>query len=155
VQPAAELALDTWEQAFRDQQDAAVAAAIAAFPLLKRVPYPTGCCDLRMNWKRGGLGEGMVCVDDQARGTVEFRGMPQEPVGAALDALVGKGWFDYAPDGIEAADPGTYYWCDEDNGGEWEIKVVDGGLVDMVMDFMRIPDVVGVLDTLHTALTAA
>jgi hypothetical protein len=152
LQLDAELALDEWEHAFKTQQEAAVTAATTAFPLLQRMPYPTGCCDQRMNWEREGLGEGTVCVDDQARGTVEFVRMPQAPVGAALDALMGKGWFDHAPDGIEAAGPGTYYWADEDFGGEWEVKVADGGLVDMSMDFMRIPDVIGVLDTLHTAL---
>ncbi|GAA2732280.1 hypothetical protein [Streptomyces nogalater] len=154
MQHDAELALDEWERAFKTQQEAAVTAATTAFPLLGRMPYPTGCCDLRMNWQHDGLGEGTVCVDDQARGTVEFRGMPQAPVGAAIDKLMGKGWFDDAPDGIEAADAGTYYWADEDFGGEWEIKVVDGDLVDMYIDCMRIPDVIGVLDTLHTALTA-
>ncbi|MFE5037178.1 hypothetical protein [Streptomyces sp. NPDC056683] len=152
MQLEAELALDQWETAFKTQQEAAVTAATAAFPPLQRMPYPTGCCDLRMNWEQDGIGEGTVCVDDQARGTLEFRGLPHAPVGAALDTLMGKGWFDHAPDGIEAAGPGTYYWCDEDFGGEWEVKVVDGGLVDMSMDFMRIPDVIGVLDTLHTAL---
>ncbi|MFG3287273.1 hypothetical protein ACGF3G_00415 [Streptomyces sp. NPDC048179] len=152
MQLEAELALDEWEHAFRTQQEAAVSAATAAFPPLQRMPYPTGCCDLRMNWEQDGLGEGTVCVDDQARGTLEFRGMPKQPVADALDTLMGKGWFDHAPDGIAAAGAGTYYWCDEDFGGEWEVKVVEGDLVDMSMDFMRIPDVIGVLDTLHTAL---
>ncbi|MFD0032521.1 hypothetical protein ACFVJK_30490 [Streptomyces sp. NPDC127172] len=149
-----DLVTDTWEVAFKLQQEAAVAGAMTAFPLLQRMPYPTGCCDLRMNWEQDGLGEGHVCVDDQGRGTVEFIGMPQAAVGAALDTLMGKGWWDDAPDGIEAAGPGDYFWSDEDHGGEWEIKVEADGRLTMSMDFMRIPDVIGVLDTVHTALTA-
>jgi hypothetical protein len=154
VQLDAELALDEWESAFKAQQELAVTAAIAAFPFLGRMGYPTGCCDLRMEWEQDGLGEGTVCVDDQARGSVEFKGMPHEPVGKAIDELMGKGWFQDAPDGIAAAGPGTYWWDDEDHGGEWEIKVTDEGRLEVHMDFMRIPDILGVLDTLHTALTA-
>jgi hypothetical protein len=154
VQTEAELATDVWEAAFKAQQEAAITAATIAFPLLERMPYPTGCCDQRMNWEQDGLGEGTVCVDDQGRGTVEFRGMPHAPVAAAIDELMGEGWFDDAPNGIAPAGPGTYFWSDEDAGGEWEIKVEAGGRLDMSMDFMRIPDVIGVLDTVHTALTA-
>jgi hypothetical protein len=154
VQPHAREALENWESCFAEQQDAAEAAATAAFSLLQKLRYPTGCCDIRMEWEKDGLGRGTVCISDTARGTVEFQGMPQQPVGEAIDALMGKTWFE-APDGIETAGPGTYYWCDEDHGGEWEIKVIGDGTVEMLMDDMKVPDVLAVLDTLHTALKVA
>lgn len=155
MQPEVERALAVWDAAFTNQQEAAVTAATTAFPLLRRMPYPTGCCHLRMKWERAGLGEGTVCVDDQARGTLNFRYMPQARVGAALDTLVGRDWFDDVTDGITTAGPGTYYWSDEDHGGEWEVKVGADGRLDMLMDFMPIPDVIGVLDATHTMLAAA
>ncbi|WP_309030782.1 hypothetical protein [Streptomyces alfalfae] len=154
MQPAALEALEAWESAFTDQQDAAVTAATTAFPPLELMRYPTGCCDLRMQWETTGLGAGTVCIDEGGRGTVEFRDMPHAVVGEAVDALMGAGWFEDAPDGIAAAGPGTYYWCDDEHGSEWEIKIIGDGRLEMTMDAMRVPDVLGVLDSLHTALTS-
>lgn len=71
------------------------------------------------------------------------------------DALVGPDHFDDVTEGIAAAGPGTYYWSDEDEGGEWEVTVGAHGRLNMTMDFMPIPAVIDVLDATHTMLAAA
>jgi hypothetical protein len=85
-------ATKAWSAARQTAQEAAVTAPHTAFPELKRVPPPTGCCNIQLKHcshsEEGGTIT--VCIDGDGRGTIDITG----PDIRAADALFGIGWFD-------------------------------------------------------------
>ncbi|MEU6355949.1 hypothetical protein ABZ896_42675 [Streptomyces sp. NPDC047072] len=152
MQPHTRRALQDWQTAWTAQQDAALIAFATAFPGLRRMDPPTGCCDPRMKAERPGEARGFVCFDDHGRATVDFSGIPQNALGGTLEVIFGCGWFEEGPEGIGAAPPGTYNWDDEATYAEFEIRVEADSTASICMSYVTVKDAVVLLDQLQTRL---
>lgn len=155
MQPHVVTALQDWRAAWTSHERAAQDVMATAFPALERVAAPTGCCEVQMRWERDGEGSGTACLDDHGRATIEFEDVPQYAVGQALDEVFGPGWFDEGPDGIAGAEPGTYSWDDEATYAEYEIDVGEDGTATFGISYVKVEDIVAVLDALESALAEA
>lgn len=154
MQPHVTRALHDWHTQWTVHERAAQNAMAAAFPALEPVTGRTTCCDVQMRWQRDGEGSGLACLDDHGRATIEFTDVPQRALGHALDEVFGHDWFDAGPEGIRGAPPGTYSYDDEATYAEYEITVHPGGLTSFGISYVKIDDIVTILDELETALAA-
>ncbi|MFF3256467.1 hypothetical protein ACFYWP_37050 [Actinacidiphila glaucinigra] len=144
-------AVEAWLAARRTQMDAAVHALLAAYPPLAHAVRNCYCCEITLPIGPSG---GKVCVDKDCRATIDLRGMGVQPAAATLDQLFGAGWFDGAPDGLVAAEPGTYEWYDDSNDCEIYIEIHADGTADLYMGNALLPDAAAVLEELNRRLTA-
>ncbi|MFI1532112.1 hypothetical protein [Streptomyces griseus] len=154
MQPHVTRALHDWHAAWTVHERAAQDAMAAAFPALKPVTERTTCCTVQMRWEKDGEGSGLACLDDHGRATIEFKDVPQEALGQALDEVFGHDWFDAGPEGIRGAPPGTYNYDDDATYAEYEIDVHEGGRASFGISYVTIEDIVTILDELETALAA-
>lgn len=154
MQPHIIQALNEWYTAWNVHERAARDAFTAAFPALRHSDARCQCYGPTLRWERPGEGAGKVCLDDHGRATIEFEGLPQAAVGAALDETFGPGWFDEGEGGIAAAEPGTYSYEDESTYAEYEIDVHPDGTTSIAISYVKIDDIVVILDQLETALAA-
>ncbi|MEV7512012.1 hypothetical protein AB0O57_29060 [Streptomyces sp. NPDC091201] len=154
MQPHVTTALQAWIASWTAHERAAQDVMEAAFPGLKPTPAPTGCCDVQMRWERDGEGSGTACLDDHGRATIQFEDVPKAAVGHAMTEVFGNGWFNEGPDGFAGAPPGKYCWEDDCTYAECEIDIGDDGLAAVAISYVKIEDVVAILDALETGLEA-
>ncbi|OEJ21054.1 hypothetical protein BGK67_34735 (plasmid) [Streptomyces subrutilus] len=145
-------ALQDWRAAWTVHERAAQDAMGAAFPALNPTVAPTGCCDVQMRWESPGEGSGTACLDDHGRATIQFEDVPKEAVGQALAKVFGPGWFEEGSGGLAEAQPGKYCWEDDSTYAEYEIDIGKDGLAAVAISYVKIEDIVTILDALETAL---
>lgn len=153
MQPHVTQALQDWHGAWTVHERAAQAAFTAAFPALNLSDPRCRCYGPTLRWGKPGEGEGKVCLDDHGRATLEFERVPKTAVGAAMTKTWGADWFDEGPGGFAEAAPGTYCYDDESTYSEYEFDVHDDGTVTFGIAYVKIDDVVVMLDALEQALT--
>jgi hypothetical protein len=144
-------ALEAWYGAWKLHQDTAQKAFTTAFPALE----PTSRCHCfgpTLHWVTPGEGQGRVCLDDHGRATIEFEKVPKAAVGAAMAECWGPGWFDEGNGGFADAAPGHYSYSDEQNYTEYEFDVNDDGTVTFGIAYVKVDDIVAMLDALERAL---
>jgi hypothetical protein len=146
-------AMHDWRMSWDDQQFAAQEAFTAAFPALTPADK-CQCFGPTLRWKTPGEGEGKVCLDDHGRATIEFERVPKAAVGQAMKETWGADWFDEGPGGFAEAEPGRYNYEDEQTYAEYEFDVHDDGTVTFGIAYVKIDDIVVVLDEIEQALAA-
>ncbi|MFG3132953.1 hypothetical protein ACGFZU_35295 [Streptomyces tendae] len=152
MQPHVEAAIKDWQQEYEELLMSAADMMRVAFPSLKVMQSPTGCCDVRLQWEdEGGQATGYVCVDDFMQATLQFENVPHLVAGQALDEVFGPGWFEGTTAGVREAGEGVYYWSDENNGAEWEVTVLPGGLANLNIEYTNAADIATLLDALRVA----
>ncbi|MFF4188182.1 hypothetical protein ACFYZ9_33805 [Streptomyces sp. NPDC001691] len=151
MQPAVIKALQDWQDAFDNTQEAAAHAMRIAFPPLTNAPRPTGCCDVMLRYEQTGAGSGKVCIDQDGRGTIEFKGLPNEVIAEAVDDVFGIAWFDNADGPLEEAAPDTYYYDDESTSAEYEVRIGEEGTGTVSVAYIPVLDAAAVLDALTRA----
>ncbi|MEU6756042.1 hypothetical protein [Streptomyces sp. NPDC046685] len=152
MQPHVTRALQDWHAAWTVHERAAQLAMSTAFPALESMAPPTGCCHPRMAWERDGEGSGTMCLDDHGRATIEFEDVPKAALGAAMKEIFGPDWFDEGEGGFAMAEPGNYSYSDESTYAEYEFDVHKDGTVGFTIGYVKIEDIVVILDALETAL---
>ncbi|MFZ3557155.1 hypothetical protein [Streptomyces sp. BH055] len=154
MRPHVQQALDAWHMSWGAQQHAAQEAFTAAFPALDTAVDRCQCFGPTLRWDKPGEGAGKACLDDHGRATIEFEGVSKAALGRAMSEVWGVGWFDEGPGGFADADPGNYGWEDEQTYAEYYIDVRDDGLADFTIGYVKVDDIVVVLDELEQALAA-
>ncbi|MCX4976487.1 hypothetical protein [Streptomyces sp. NBC_00620] len=152
MQPHVTQALQDWYGAWSVHERAAQAAFTAAFPALNLSDPRCRCYGPTLRWQTPGEGEGKVCLDDHGRATIEFEHVPKEAVGAAMNEVFGADWFDEGPGGFAAAAPGEYHYEDESTYAEYAIDVHDDGTASIGIAYVKVDDIVTILDLLEQAL---
>jgi hypothetical protein len=150
MRPETATALEAWESAHAKQQDAAVTALRAAFPPLNAPEKPGTCCPVTMRWDKAP-GWGKVCVENDCHASMEFTDLPKRILGAAADSIFRDSWTDQELVGLGEAEPGTYYWNDEEGGSEIEVTIRADEKADIAFGYATVPDVTTLLDALFTA----
>ncbi|MGW0033016.1 hypothetical protein ACWDXD_24770 [Streptomyces sp. NPDC003314] len=145
-------ALDYWRATWEDQQAAAQDAFTAAFPALDTSDPRCRCYGPTLRWEKAGEGSGKVCLDDHGRATIEFEDVPKAAVGQGLEEVFGTGWFDEGDGGFAQAEPGHYTYEDESTYAEYDIQVHDTGLATVAISYVKIEDIVTILEALERAL---
>ncbi|MFD5856101.1 hypothetical protein [Streptomyces chartreusis] len=151
MQPHVMKAMHDWTISWDDQQFAAQQAFTAAFPALTPAEK-CQCFGPTLRWEKTGEGEGKVCLDDHGRATIEFGHVPKAAVGHAMKETWGADWFDEGPGGFAEAEPGTYHYEDEQTYAEYHFDVHDDGTVTFGIAYVKIDDIVTILDALEQAL---
>ncbi|MFE1270562.1 hypothetical protein [Streptomyces sp. NPDC058758] len=151
MRPAVTDAIEEWERAWKDTEEAATAAMRAAFPPLDHNPTPAYCCDVMLAYDQPGLGSGQVCIDNEGRSTIEFEGIPNDVIAQAIDEVFGIAWLDNADGPLDQCGPGTYYYDEETTGAEFEITLGEQDAGKLHMSYVRIPDAATILDALTRA----
>lgn len=154
MQPHVTRALQDWRATWTAHERAAQLAMSTAFPALESTPGPTGCRHPRMKWERDREGSGTLRLDDEARVTIDFEDVPKAALGAAMDELFGADWFDEGKGGFAAAEPGRYWYTDEATYAEYEVDISEDGTAGFTIGYLKIEDVVAILDGLETGLAA-
>jgi hypothetical protein len=145
-------ALDNWRMTWGDQQLAAQEAFTAAFPALDTTVSRCQCFGPTLRWEKPGEGSGKACLDDHGRATIEFEDVPKEPLGKAMAEVWGVDWFDEGPGGFAQAEPGQYSYEDEQSYAEYYVDVLEDGLTSFAISYVKIEDIVTILDALERAL---
>ncbi|MFF0698373.1 hypothetical protein ACFYU4_37785 [Streptomyces tendae] len=153
MQPQVKQALDCWYGAWEEQQETAQDAFTAAFPALTPAER-CQCFGPTLHWVTPGEGRGKVCLDDHGRATIEFEKVPKAAVGAAMTECCGADWFDEGPGGFAEAEPGQYHYEDEQTYAEYEFDVKADGTVTFGISYVKVDDIVVMLDALERALAA-
>ncbi|MGV9509358.1 hypothetical protein ACWDQZ_27535 [Streptomyces tendae] len=151
MQPQVKQALDCWYGAWEEQQETAQDAFAAAFPALTPAER-CQCFGPTLHWVTPGEGRGKVCLDDHGRATIEFEKVPKAAVGAAMTECWGVDWFDEGPGGFAEAEPGQYHYEDEQTYAEYEFDVNGDGTVTFGISYVKVDDIVTMLDALERAL---
>ncbi|MEU6334792.1 hypothetical protein ABZ839_10095 [Streptomyces cellulosae] len=151
MQPHVMQAINDWRLTWDDQQFAAQEAFTAAFPVLEPAQR-CQCFGPTLRWEKPGEGQGKVCLDDHGRATIEFERVPKAAVGAAMLEIWGPDWFDEGPGGFAEAEPGSYHYDDESTYAEYAFVVHDDGTVTFGISYVKIDDIVAMLDALERAL---
>ncbi|CAM5237542.1 hypothetical protein [Streptomyces griseomycini] len=151
MQPHVKEALEDWTDAWSEHQRTAQAAFIAAFPALTHADR-CQCFGPTLRWETSGEGLGKACLDDHGRATIEFEHVPKAAVGQAMAEIWGAGWFDEGPGGFAEAEPGRYFYEDEQSYAEYEFDVHDDGTVTFGISYVKVDDIVAMLDELERAL---
>lgn len=151
MQPHVTQALDSWYGAWKLHEQKAQDAFAAAFPALNPATR-CQCFGPTLRWVTPGEGEGKVCLDDHGRATIEFEKVPKAAVGAAMTECWGADWFDEGPGGFAEAEPGTYHYEDEQTYAEYEFDVGADGTVTFGISYVKVDDIVTMLDALERAL---
>ncbi|MFC9534408.1 hypothetical protein ACFT38_28265 [Streptomyces sp. NPDC056975] len=151
MQPHVTQALHDWYAAWTVHERAAQAAFTAAFPALTPAEK-CQCFGPTLRWEKLGEGSGKVCLDDHGRATIEFEKVPKAAVGAAMTEVWGADWFDEGPGGFAEAEPGSYHYEDELAYAEYEFDVSGDGTVTFGIAYVKIDDIVTMLDALERAL---
>lgn len=154
MQPHVTQALQDWYGAWTGHEQSAQAAFTAAFPALNHSDPRCHCFGPTLRWEKPGEGSGKVCLDDHGRATIEFEDVPKEAVGQAMKEVWGADWFDEGPGGFAAAEPGTYHYEDESTYAEYEVNVHDDGTASLGISYVKVDDIVTILDALERALAA-
>ncbi|MEU5181223.1 hypothetical protein AB0G49_14335 [Streptomyces longwoodensis] len=147
--------LDEWQETWDHLQDCAVTALCLALPGLGRAATPPYCCPVTLHIdKPGDLGAGRVCIDTDARATIEIGDIPNSVIAEAADAVFGIGWFD-VDSPLEDADPDTYTYSDETTGAEWELTIGDEntGTGKLLIECVTVPDGAALLAAITAART--
>jgi hypothetical protein len=144
-------AMHNWRMSWDEQQLTAQEAFTAAFPALTPADR-CQCYGPTLRWETPGEGEGKVCLDDHGRATIEFERVPKAVVGKAMLEVWGADWFDEGPGGFADAEPGQYHYEDETSYAEYEFDVHDDGTVTCSIAYVKIDDIVTMLDALEQAL---
>lgn len=144
-------AIHDWTMSWNDQQFAAQQAFTAAFPALTPADR-CQCFGPTLRWKKNSEGEGKVCLDDHGRATLEFERVPKAVVGQAMKETWRADWFDEGPGGFAEAEPGTYHYEDEQTYAEYDFVVHADGTVTFGIAYVKIDDIVAILDELEQAL---
>ena len=151
MQPHVMRAINDWRLTWDDQQFGAQEAFTAAFPALEPAQR-CQCFGPTLRWEKSGEGQGKVCLDDHGRATIEFEHVPKAAVGAAMLGIWGPDWFDEGPGGFAEAEPGSYHYDDESTYAEYAFDVHDDGTVTFGISYLKIDDIVAMLDALEQAL---
>lgn len=151
MQPHVMRAINDWRITWDDQQFAAQEAFTAAFPALEPAQR-CQCLGPTLRWEKPGEGQGKVCLDDHGRATIEFERVPKTAVGAAMLEIWGADWFDEGAGGFADAEPGSYHYDDESTYAEYAFDVHDDGTVTFGISYVKIDDIVAMLDALEQAL---
>jgi hypothetical protein len=154
LQPHVTQALQDWYGAWTVHERAAQSAFTAAFPALNIADPRCHCFGPTLRWQTPGEGEGKVCLDDHGRATIEFEKVPKVAVGAAMTECWGADWFDEGAGGFAEAEPGSYHYEDESTYAEYEFDVAADGTVTFGISYVKIDDIVTMLDALERALAA-
>ncbi|MGW9031859.1 hypothetical protein ACWGQ5_49260 [Streptomyces sp. NPDC055722] len=67
---------------------------------------------------------------------------------------MGRGLVRRGPRRFAAAEPGTYHYEDESTYAEYEVVVREDGTCELAIAYVKIDDIVTILDELETALAA-
>ncbi|MFJ4988813.1 hypothetical protein ACIP9H_34055 [Streptomyces sp. NPDC088732] len=153
MQPHITRALHDWHAAWTVHERAAQAAFAAAFPALTPAEK-CQCFGPTLRWKTPGEGSGKVCLDDHGRATIDFEDVPKEVLGTAMTECWGTDWFDEGPAGFAQAEPGEYSYEDESTYAEYWIKVHQDSTCSVSIAYVKVDDIVAILDELETALAA-
>ncbi|MFE2181392.1 hypothetical protein [Streptomyces sp. NPDC059455] len=153
MQPHVTQALQDWYGTWTVHERAAQTAFTAAFPALNLSDPRCQCFGPTLRWEKPGEGSGKVCLDDHGRATAEFDNVPKEALGQAMTEVWGAGWFDEGSGGFAQAEPGQYHYEDESTYAEYWIDVLDGGLASFGISYVKVDDIVTILDALERALT--
>jgi hypothetical protein len=145
-------AIHKWRVTWNDQQLAAQEAFTAAFPALKTSDPRCRCFGPTLRWEAPGEGSGKACLDDHGRATIEFDDVPKGAVGTALAEVWGVDWFDEGSGGFGEAEPGPYSYEDESTYAEYYVDVHEDGLASFTISYVKIEDIVTILDALERAL---
>ncbi|MDH6629397.1 hypothetical protein M2271_007233 [Streptomyces sp. LBL] len=151
MRPHVTQALDNWRMTWDDQQLAAQEAFTAAFPALTPADR-CQCFGPTLRWNKPGEGSGKACLDDHGRATIECEDVPKEALGQAMAEVWGANWFDEGPGGFAQAEPGQYSYEDEQTYAEYYVDVLDGGLTSFAISYVKIDDIVTILDALERSL---
>ncbi|MYW67192.1 hypothetical protein GTY65_24440 [Streptomyces sp. SID8379] len=152
MQPHVIQALHDWRGAWTVHERAAQAAFTTAFPALNVSDPRCYCFGPTLRYSTPGEGEGKVCLDDHGRATFECEKVPVSAVAAAMLEVWGVDWFGEGPAGFGEAPPGAYHYEDEQTYAEYEITVHDDGTADVSIAYVKVDDVVTILDALERAL---
>ncbi|MFD7334884.1 hypothetical protein ACFV98_02625 [Streptomyces violascens] len=152
MQPAVLQAIDTWELNWNQTQASAVSALKSAFPFLADQPRYVGCDDIRMEYTESGLGEGRVCLDHEARVSIEFQAVPNTVITQAVDEIQ-LPYLDDVEGALRDAPPGTYVYHCESTNAEFEFVLGAGRHGQVNVSFARVPDAAAVLDALNRAFS--
>ncbi|MFF3417557.1 hypothetical protein ACFYW9_23065 [Streptomyces sp. NPDC002698] len=139
---------DEWQSLWGDLQDAAYTALCAALPGLGLSPTPPYCCPMTLAIdKPGDLGEGRVCVDTDARATVEIGDILLPVLCTAVDEVFGEAWFDEAEGPLIDQEPGRFPYADESTGAEWVLELgKETGKV--LIECVPVPEAAALLDAI-------
>ncbi|MFJ4342620.1 hypothetical protein [Streptomyces sp. NPDC088915] len=151
MRPAVTEAIEDWERAWNDVEEAAVAAMTAAFPPLDHTKTPRYCCDVMLSYEKDGLGSGRLCIDNEGRGTVEFEDIPNDVIAEAIDEVFGIAWLTNADGPLDECGPGTYYYDEETTGAEFEVTLGEDDKGKLMLSYVRVPDAATILDALTRA----
>ncbi|MFG2761514.1 hypothetical protein [Streptomyces wuyuanensis] len=152
MQPHVTQALHDWYGAWTAHERAAQAAFTAAFPALNISDPRCRCYGPTLRWQKPDEGSGKVCLDDHGRATIEFGGVPKTAVGTAMTEVWGADWFHEGPGGFADAGPGSYQYEDESTYAEYEIEILEDGTANVGIGYMKVDDIVTLLDALERAL---
>ncbi|MFD9395021.1 hypothetical protein ACFWBB_31115 [Streptomyces sp. NPDC060000] len=152
MRPHVMQALDNWRMNWNDQQLAAQEAFTAAFPALSTSDPRCQCFGPTLRWATPGEGSGKACLDDHGRATIEFEDVPKSALGKAMEEVWGVNWFDEGPGGFAQAEPGQYSYEDELTYAEYYVDVLANGLTSFSISYVKIEDIVTILDELEQAL---
>ncbi|WP_409473535.1 hypothetical protein [Streptomyces sp. HC307] len=151
MQTHVQKALDSWYGAWELHQETAQEAFTAAFPALTPATR-CQCFGPTLRWTTPGEGGGKVCLDDHGRATIEFENVPKTAVGTAMTECWGADWFDEGAGGFAEAEPGQYHYEDEQTYAEYEFDVNADGTVTFGISYVKVDDIVTMLDALERAL---
>uniref|UniRef100_UPI003F490659 hypothetical protein n=1 Tax=Streptomyces sp. CA-136453 TaxID=3240050 RepID=UPI003F490659 len=153
MKPTVEKALEEWKAALDLTQERAVNVLRLALPGLGPSPKPSYCCPVTLTVdKPSGVGEGRVCVDDDARITVSLDDVPNVVLTGAVEQVFGTSLFDGARGTtLEEAEPGTYAYDDETTSAEYEVTLGDVDTGRLYVAYVPVPDAVALLDAMSTA----
>ncbi|MEU5476689.1 hypothetical protein [Streptomyces mirabilis] len=152
MRPHVMQALDNWRMAWDEQQLAAQEAFTAAFPALTETDGRCQCFGPTLRWNTPGEGWGKACLDDHGRATIECENVPKAAVGKAMAEVWGVNWFDEGHGGFAEAEPGQYTYEDELTYAEYYVDVFETGLTSVAISYVKIEDIVTILDALERAL---
>ncbi|MFJ2745245.1 hypothetical protein ACIO3O_36935 [Streptomyces sp. NPDC087440] len=152
MQPHVTRALHDWSAAWTVHERAAQTAFTAAFPALSDSDKACQCFGKTLRYDTPGEGKGKVCLDDHGRATIDFDRVPKAALGAAVAELFGPDWFDEGPGGFAEAKPGNYHYEDEVSYAEYEIDIDADGYATFAISYLKIEDIVIILDGLESAL---
>ncbi len=154
MQPHVTQALDCWYGAWELHQETAQDAFTAAFPALNTSDPRCQCFGPTLRWVTPREGAGKVCLDDHGRATIEFENVPKAAVGTAMAECWGANWFGEGAGGFAEAEPGHYFYEDEQNYTEYAFEVDADGTVTFGISYVKVDDIVTMLDALERGLAA-